>query len=327
MADQNFSNDSNNQIDPLLTSDPLAAKTDDASADTSQNTPIPLIQESPTSSPSADTGFATTSPPAAPEPAPPELNTPTPSSNKVTTPENQDEARTRANELMDQGKFSEAAKILKESGIHKTKIPKPQPQESSQDTLDTTPSVSEPPTVPNEDPTTQTTEPSITPTPVPSEPMPPAPQEISPEPPTISEQPQVTTDQPLNDQSSDISSQQSVEPTPTSITEDKIPPPPEQPEPPKPTPPGSDMLNGQAVPEETPDDYLKKAYNIRKGLLEYDRIKVAEEEKLQAAEELVFEGNKEKAIEIYKQVAHEAEEKQEQEVAIEAYERLAALTR
>ena len=298
MADQNFSSDSNNQIDPLLTSDPLVVKKDDVSEGNSSNTPIPPISESvsqvsentepiiseseqvpeqPSTQVSDSKTESSVAPtePMAPKPLiSPELNPVASKQNEVLVPENKDEARVKANELMDQGKFSEAAIILKESGIHQTKTPKPQPEELDQNIDNTTP--------PTPKPTPMPQPPTPKPTPMPQPPIPK---------PTPMPQPPI--------------------PKPTQVPSNDI----------------DDMLSGHVVSEEKPNDYLKKAYNIRKELIEYDRTKVVEEEKLQAAEELFFEGNKEKAIEMYKQIAREAEEKQEREVSIEAYERLAALTR
>jgi len=109
-------------------------------------------------------------------------------------------------------------------------------------------------------------------------------------------------------------------------------PPPKEPPQPFTSPATPDVAPVGTPPptaEETehPDGYLKKAYELRKDLIEYDRTKLREEERLQAAEDLVFEGKKEEAIKVYREVAREAEEKGEREVAIEALERLAALLR
>lgn len=260
-------------------------------------------------------------------------------------PENKELARKQANELMDQGKFAEAAKILKESGIHQTVTPKPEEKKP-------VPGAEKVPTPPTE----QVQAPTGTPAPPSAEPVPPAKKEQPEAGQPKAEQPIPAP--PVVEKPVEPPSQVLPKPTPSpavSPFEDSVPPPtevappaaepkapepprtkPEPPAPPSPpqareappaTPPEVPSILDQPLEEEHPDDYLKKAYDLRKELIEYDRTKVNEEEKLQTAEELVFEGNKEKAIELYRQVAKEAEEKKEREVAIEAYERLAALLR
>jgi hypothetical protein len=133
-------------------------------------------------------------------------------------------------------------------------------------------------------------------------------------------------------------SSEPIEPTPIIKPEStplpapgEVPPPSGQIPPTTVVPPAPEITTPSkpAVVSETqdPDLYLKKAYDLRQALIEYDRRGVSEHEKLQQAEDLIFAGNNDEAIRIYKEVAIEAEENKETEVAIEAYERLAAILR
>lgn len=93
---------------PFINSDPLA--------DQSSVAPIPKVGEE------VGEKSQEVSPP------PPPFSSPTPavsSAPDYTKPENKEAARKHANELIDQGKFEEAAKILRESGMHQTVMPAP----------------------------------------------------------------------------------------------------------------------------------------------------------------------------------------------------------
>ena len=326
-------NQNNNQDDPLLTSDPLADQTDTSvPVSLSQNTPIPPIQE-----PSVVPSPAQNIPPSSPQDileSQSTVSTEEIPESSPPSPIDKEQARARANELMDQGKFAEAAKILKESGIHQTKTPKPEPIASTPSNIPEVSDTTEPPVPPATPPVSDSSIPQTPPIP-PAQAAPTPIPETPPEVPAPTPSPAIPPS-PAEPISTPPSSP-SASPEPTANISQPAEPVPAAPEPEavSSAPPQEDSTpssEADTTPQnqtadEQPDDYLKKAYDLRKEILEYDRSKVVEEEKLQAAEDLVFEGNKEKAIEMYKEIAREAEEKNEKEVAIEAYERLAALLR
>lgn len=318
---------------PFLSSDPLADK-----GQQKDTTPLPPVEST--------------------QPQKPQKTVLSPEEIDYSKSENKELARKRANELIDQGKFEEAAKILRDSGMHQTVKPAPQtsgavpvpPPSSSTGDVQAQKSSQSQVAASQVPPTQQSVEkPELDQQEVDQ------PRAEEPQPTPLSDQPATSDVEPAGGsptkQSPEVKfeptieiSQKSTTPTtpqqaPSEEPEIQAPTPPKPPLVPTPppkessqpssTPVAPDSAPSDKTPSEVehPDDYLKKAYELRKELIEYDRTKLREEERLQAAEDLVFEGKKEEAIKVYREVARDAEEKGEREVAIEAMERLAALLR